>query len=179
MAEVSPMDIQDITRHPHYRDAFEIAMQAHRVKPMTPSEFTAYVRQTICSLTGDPVSRAGGIGPSNWPVPKDPDEWQESIETDGITCMICHKKFQLLTKAHIRKHGGTKKQYRDHFHIPPDVTLAASGLVEQRRREIEVSRIWELKDKEKKPRKRINAPKVENAVNGETLAQLFGIEEDD
>lgn len=174
-----PFTMSDITRHPAYRDAYDLAMQKHRAEPMSPSEITEYIRQIIASFTG--AGRPGGPSPLDWPKPASPDAWQDYITEDSITCMICLQKYQLLTKAHLRHHGGNKKQYRAHFGIPADVSLAAKGLVEQRRKDIATTRIWELRNRERRDaqpvRTAIRIPRGKKVDGNDTLSSLLGIEE--
>lgn len=175
-----PMTMPDITRHPLFREAYDLAMQKHRATPMSPADITLYIRQIIASFTGMSISAINGQSSLTWPVPAHPDEWQDFIKDDLITCMICHKSYKLLTKAHLRHHGGTKKQYKAHFNIPAEVPLASKELVAQRRKDIEKNRIWELRRKNRPPRRvQFMPPECRRISGEEKLEDLLAYSADD
>lgn len=140
-----PLTMTDISGHPLFKLAYEMAYEYSRqVKPMTPGEISIYVRHTIASLSGYDFEKKRTINNKlEWPVPLSVNAWEQSITEDHITCMICGKKMKLLTRLHIKNHGGTKADYYEHFQIPSDVRLCAQEVTELRRHLISKQCIWQ------------------------------------
>lgn len=141
--EQNPWEMVDITQHRLYKTAMRVALRQKKTINMKPKSLTKYIRRLIAEMTG--YGKTEGESKKDWPIPESPTAWEESIGDDYIVCMICGMKGQLLTEPHLRHHGGSKAEYRRHFHIPRDVQLAARSFLECRRKSILKNKIWEAK----------------------------------
>ena len=141
--EMNPMQMADISKHPLFEKAYELAVKDKRT--MHPHEIAKQIRLIIASLTGVGYSVPGARTIQSWPLPTSQDGWKESIQEDYIQCLICGERKKLLTEPHIKKHGGTKNEYREHFFIPPGTALASKKLIERRRDDIKTSEIWKAR----------------------------------
>lgn len=112
------------------------------------------------------------VGPENWPTPASPDAWKDCVTEDYIECMICGHRGKLLTEPHIRGHGGSKRLYHVHFHIPVGTRLACLSLIRERRESMEKTGALQPKSS----KSRIDDPPRDR---NEDLASLLGLDGSD
>ena len=164
----NPFSIRDIKKHPLYEQALEKLRQNASVIPLAPETEDKEIRFIIADMMNLKYQRT-----DQWPVVDDPDAWKNTIHEDHVVCMICGEKLKLLTKAHLRKHGGDKAEYRRHFHIPFTVPLASDDLIEERRKAMTLNKIWKYK-KEHPPVKKKVEEKIEK-IESDNFDDLLGL----
>lgn len=163
----NPLSISDIKKHPLYEKALEKLRENAPVIPLSPETEDREARFLIADMMGVKYERT-----DQWPVPESPDAWKDSIHEDHVICMICGEKLKLLTKAHLRKHGGDKAEYRRHFNIPFNVPLASDILIEERRRAMSLNKIWKYKKESPPVRKKVE--KIEK-IASDDFDDLLGL----
>ena len=83
----------------------------------------------IKSLEEGMVSEAVAIGAVA--VPMEP---KASIQRNRIICLECGKEFKQISKAHLRSHGLTPKEYKKKYSLPLRQALTAKSLTAKRRK---------------------------------------------
>lgn len=57
----------------------------------------------------------------------------DSIGDDIILCLICNKRFKVLTSKHLAKHGLTRGEYKSKFGLPYNIKLVCKTTSERHR----------------------------------------------
>lgn len=163
----NPFSVKDIRKHPLYEQAVEKLKEKTFIVPLSPETEEKELRFIIADMMNLKYKRT-----DQWPVVTDPEAWKESIHEDHVVCMICGEELKLLTKAHLRKHGGDKAEYRRHFHIPFNVPLASDNLLEERRKAMGRNKIWKYKKERPPIKKKVEKVEKIEAVNFDDLLGL-------
>jgi hypothetical protein len=82
---------------------------------------------------------------ADWPTRPSADAWKGSIGEAAVRCMICGQESRILSAPHLRRHGGTRELYKEHFGIPVRESLMCGEVRAQRQEAMRETRAWECK----------------------------------
>lgn len=71
----------------------------------------------------------------------------KSIREKSIVCLECGKKYTLISKKHLIKHGMTPEQYREKYGLKKGTPLVCKALIRQRRHNMKTLELWKTKGK--------------------------------
>ncbi|MDR1855938.1 MAG: MucR family transcriptional regulator [Desulfovibrio sp.] len=120
--------------------ALDIARAQATVRTMTAEEITAFALKLSQAIK----AIAEGADPTAEPAPL-PCDPKSSIRQETIVCLICGKKFKMLTKTHLASHGLTPSEYKAKFGLKPDVNLVCKSTLKQQRERMERMQPWKLR----------------------------------
>ena len=123
-------------------EALAITKTQAGVRNMTEEEITSMVRKLTLTFrdltTGAPMTVTVDA----------PEQDARQFHTDTeITCMVCGKKFKMLTRRHLATHGMTKEQYMAKFGITKDMSFSVAAIGKMHRKLIKKTKIWEHRRK--------------------------------
>ena len=116
--------------------AAEIATAQASHTLMSPEEVAAFLKKTFLELQRINVveesavfmpGMAGGVGPEAM-------EPKRSIRKNKVICLECGREFSQLTRAHLKRHDLTAKEYRKKYGFSARQALSAKSLTARRRK---------------------------------------------
>jgi predicted transcriptional regulator len=105
-------------------------------RPMTVEEVSSMARSLASAI--NEIKERGSDSPAA-------SDWTRMWRSDkDIACLVCGKKFKMVTRRHLRNaHGLTPEAYREMFNIPKDVSLVCEALHKERSKKMKGMKLWE------------------------------------
>lgn len=122
--------------------AMEIAKAQAGVRPMSPDEIAQFVSSLAAKLANTNAGTTEAVVEESANI-----NGKASIKETSVTCLVCGKKFKVLSKKHIESHGMTVAEYKEKFGIKKNASLVAKSLVRERRKKMQEMKLWERKGK--------------------------------
>jgi predicted transcriptional regulator len=89
---------------------------------------------TLITAVGSQMAQVGAeVEPPAEKKPEPAVPVRRSIQPDHLICLVCGQSQKMLKRHLAVQHDLTPAQYREHFDLKPDYSMAAPDYVQQRR----------------------------------------------
>lgn len=123
------------------QQAIEITRAQAGVRVMSEdqvAEYLANVARNIANIANGQLTSPAEEEPI---VPV--ENPKRSIREKSVTCLVCGKKFKLLTKRHLETHNMTPASYRETFGLKKNLPLVCKELLRARKDKMQEMKLWE------------------------------------
>ncbi len=128
------------------QQALEITRAQAGVRVMTEEQIAEYLKNVAKNI----ASITNGLGKENEDEDLVPvEDPKKSIREKSVTCLVCGKKFKVITKRHLEQHNLNAVEYRKKFGLKKNTPLVCKELLRTRKDKMQEMRLWE---------KRVNRP---------------------
>lgn len=122
------------------QQALEITRAQAGVRVMTEDQIAEYLMNVAKSIANIATGTSTETLEENFVPVEDP---KRSIREKTVTCLVCGKKFKVITRRHLAQHNLTPADYREKFGLKKDVPLVCKELLRTRKDKMQEMRLWE------------------------------------
>lgn len=122
------------------QQALEITRAQAGVRVMTEDQIAEYLMNVVKNISSIASNTTPDVRDENFVPVEDP---KRSIREKTVTCLVCGKKFKVITKRHLEQHGLSAPEYREKFGLKKNVPLVCKELLRTRKDKMQEMRLWE------------------------------------
>ena len=121
------------------QQALDITRAQAGVRMMSEEQISEFLKNVLRNIAA--IAAENGELRDDEIVPV--EDSKKSIREKSITCLVCGKKFKVITKRHLEQHSLTTAEYRKRFGLKKNVALVCKELMRIRKDKMREMRLWE------------------------------------